>query len=62
MPSSASSREQPVDLGLRADVDAAGRLVEQQQLRPGQQLLAEHDLLLVAAGQRAAPAPSCSAS
>ena len=40
------------DLGLRADVDAARRLVEQQHPRLGEQRLAEHDLLLVAAAQR----------
>ena len=52
-----SGRRQPVDelvdLELRADVDAARRLVEQQDLRLRQQRLAEHDLLLVAAGKRA---------
>ena len=43
--------EQPVHLGLGADVDAAGRLVDDQQRRAAGQPLAEHDLLLVAAGQ-----------
>ena len=33
-PSAASSLEQPVHLGLRADVDAARRLVDDQQRRP----------------------------
>ena len=33
IPRSAASNEQPVDLGLRADVDAARRLVEHQHLR-----------------------------
>ena len=41
--------EQPVDLGLRADVDAARRLVDDQHLRLGREPLREHDLLLVAA-------------
>ena len=42
-----------VDLALGADVDAARRLVEQQQPRLAEHFLGEHDLLLVAAGQRA---------
>ena len=67
MPSSSPARSrparsparpgQPVDqlvhLELGADVDAARRLVEQQHRGCRQQHLAEHDLLLVAAGQRA---------
>ena len=40
-----------LDVGLRADVDAAGRLVEDEQLRGGRQPAREQDLLLVAAGQ-----------
>ena len=44
--------EQAVDLGLRADVDPAGRLVEHQHARCRREPLAEHDLLLVAAGER----------
>ena len=44
--------EQAEDLRLRADVDAAARLVEQHRLRLGGQHLADDDLLLVAAGQR----------
>ena len=40
-----------VDLVLGADVDAAGRLVEDQHLRLGHHPLGEHDLLLVAAGE-----------
>ena len=36
-----------------ADVDAAGRLVEQQHPAAAQQPAGQHDLLLVAAGQRA---------
>ena len=31
MPSSDSSTDEPLDLGLGADVDAAGRLVEDQR-------------------------------
>ena len=42
-----------VNLALGADVDAARRLVEQQQPRLAEDLLGQHDLLLVAAGQRA---------
>src|SRR2546426_11257044 len=38
---------QPVDLGFRAHVDAARRLVEDQDLRLGQQPAGEQDLLLV---------------
>ncbi|BAB51502.1 mll4969 [Mesorhizobium japonicum MAFF 303099] len=44
---------QPVDFRLGADVDAARRLVEDHHLRVHGQPLAEHDLLLVAARQRA---------
>ena len=54
LPSAREAIDQLVDFELGADVDAARRLVEQQHLRLGQQRLAEHDLLLVAAGQRAA--------
>ena len=46
-------RDDPVDLDLGADVDPAGRLVEDQHARLGRQPLGEHDLLLVAAGQGA---------
>jgi hypothetical protein len=41
----------PVYFSLGPDIDAARRLVEQQQARFGQQFLREHDLLLVAARQ-----------
>ena len=44
--------EQPVDLGLGADVDAAGGLVDDQQLGLGGQPLGDDDLLLVAAAHR----------
>ena len=43
--------DQPVDLGLGADVDAARRLVEDEQHRLPGQPARQHDLLLVAAGQ-----------
>ena len=42
-----------VELRPGADVDAAGRLVEQQDLGRAEQPAREHDLLLVAAGQGA---------
>src|SRR4029453_19572080 len=42
-----------MDLDLGADVDAAGRFIEDQHPRLGSQPLAEHDLLLVATGQGA---------
>ena len=42
---------QLVDLALRADVDAARRLIEDQNLRVGRQPFADDDLLLVAAGE-----------
>ena len=51
-PSPASVRTSVVDLLLGADVDAAGRLVEQEHPRPGRQPLADDHLLLVAAGER----------
>ena len=41
-----------VHLGLGLHVDALGRLVEDQHARLGRQPLGQHDLLLVAAGQR----------
>ena len=40
-----------VDLVFGADVDAAGRLVEDQDLGVGHQPFRQHDLLLVAAGE-----------
>ncbi len=45
--------DDPVDLGFGADVDAAGRLVEDQHLRLGLQPARQQALLLVAARQRA---------
>ena len=56
MPSSAELGDQLLDLGLGADVDAAGRLVEDQQPRLGDQPAGQQHLLLVAAGQVARPA------
>ena len=44
--------EQPVHLGLGADVDAPGGLVDDQQLGVGGQPLGDDDLLLVAAAHR----------
>ena len=44
--------EQPVHLGLGADVDAPGGLVDDEQRGVGRQPLGQHDLLLVAAGER----------
>ena len=43
---------QVVDLVLRADVDAARRLVEDHHLGPHREPFGQHDLLLVAARQR----------
>ena len=45
--------DEPVDLGLRRDVDAARGLVEQQHAALVQQPAREHDLLLVAAREQA---------
>ena len=47
--------DQALDLGLGADVDAAGRIVEQQHPWLEAQDAGEQDLLLVAAGQLADP-------
>ena len=51
-PRPASSSIEGVNLGLRADVHAAGRFVEDQHARVAGQPLAVHDLLLVAAGEQ----------
>ena len=51
LPSARQPGDEGVDLVLGADVDAARRLVEDQQLGLGEQPLAEHHLLLVAARQ-----------
>ena len=45
--------EEAEDLGLGADVDAARGLVEEEDRGVGRQHLADDDLLLVAAGERA---------
>ncbi len=52
VPLSASARIEAVDLGLRADVDADGRLVEQQHARLPPERARQHHLLLVAAAER----------
>ena len=44
--------DQRVDLGLGLHVDALGRLVQDQHAGRRRQPLGEHDLLLVAAGER----------
>ena len=49
MPCGGQLAHQAVYLGLGANVDAAGRLVQDDDLRPGQQPLGEHHLLLIAA-------------
>ena len=54
--------QQPVDLALGADVDAARRLVEDQDVGVGGEPLADDDLLLVAARQVPAPSAAGSAS
>ncbi len=51
-----------VDLGARADVDAASRFVQDQHARIGEQPFSEHDLLLVTpaeAGDQAAWRAAC---
>ena len=53
MPDAASSSMMLVHLGLGADVDAPGRLVEDQHRRLGVEPLGEHRLLLVAARELA---------
>ena len=57
-PRAASSTISAVDLGLRADVDALRRLVEDQHRGLRRQPAAERDLLLVAAGERRRPGAS----
>ena len=44
--------QQRIDLLFGADVDAARRVIEQNQTGVGQQPLGDHNFLLVAAGQR----------
>ena len=51
LPSLGQLEDQPLDLRLGADVDAPGRLVEDQDLRVRRQPAGEDDLLLVAAAQ-----------
>ena len=50
------AHEDVVDVALRSDVDAAGRLVGDQDARIDEQRAREEQLLLVAAGQRPAGA------
>ena len=52
-PGAGEVADDPVDLGLRRHVHAAGRLVEQQDPALVQQPAREHDLLLVAAREQA---------
>ena len=52
MPSAARGRICGVDVGLGADVDAGGRLVEQQHPAGAAQRPGEQHLLLIAAGER----------
>src|SRR5262249_54994706 len=47
-----------VDRSLRADVDAPGRLVGDEDLRTAEQPLGEHHLLLIAAGERVHARPA----
>ena len=49
MPLTGQAVEQLVDLGLGGDVDAAGRLVDDQDLGLEREPARQHDLLLVAA-------------
>ena len=51
MPRAGQLAHQPVDLRLRADVDALRRLVEDDHRRLGRQPPRQRDLLLVAAGE-----------
>ena len=55
MPCLGQLADQRLDLGLRADVDAARRIVEEQHPRLEAQHAGQQDLLLVAAGQLADP-------
>src|SRR5207302_5061942 len=45
--------DQLEDLLIRADVDPPRRLVEEEHTRPARERPREHDLLLIAAGERA---------
>ena len=51
LPSRGEVVEKPVDLALGADVDAARRLVEDQDVGVAREPLGDDDLLLVAAGE-----------
>ena len=52
LPWSASELQQLIDLGLGADVDAARRLVEEQDIAIARQPFGDDHLLLIAAGQQ----------
>ena len=49
----AQALDQADDLGMGADVDAAGRLVEDEEARLGGEPAGEQRLLLIAAGEKA---------
>ena len=53
--------DEAIELVLGADVDAAGRIEQQQDSALGEQPLGDRDLLLVAARERADPRPQCAA-
>src|ERR1700753_3139668 len=44
--------DQPIDLGLCADVDAAGRLIKDQDIDASPRPFCDHEFLLIAAGSR----------
>ena len=60
-PRAGQLEHQLVDLGLRADVDAARRLVEEKDARVAEQPLREHDLLLRCRPRGCARAARCRA-
>ena len=49
--------DEAIELVLGADVDASGRIEQQQDAAFGEQPLGDRDLLLVAAGERADARP-----
>ena len=51
--------DEAIELVLGADVDAAGRVEQQQDAALGEQPLGDRDFLLVAARERADPRPQC---
>ena len=52
VPELETSRKDAIDFGARADVDALGRFVGDDQARLREQGARHHDFLLIAAGQR----------